>query len=132
MKQISIIMECATGTKTWAPITIPKGWLQYIVFSHSQSLAAGNYYKQGLSNQKREGTFTGDTHVGGMLFIDVIMLIITTSGATQTKTLYEYPLRNLEVKKPKVFYVHLLQNTGSTDIMKVTFFYTEKKLQEVV
>lgn len=113
------------------PITLQPGWYQYMVFEHQANILAHvDKYIHGLILGKKDSY--GNPHAGGLVFVDMVTLMVVTSGAHANHTRHVYKLFNLEVREPTEFTIIARQKTGGDDKLGVHFKYSEKKLLEVI
>lgn len=133
MKAVEIsVNDLADTTHSWIPIEVPDCFLQ-IARAEWNVLpnAANENYAFGISKTERVTGAIPTTVSGGLLFLRKKTFAIVTDGGGEIDNKIEEKLYNEETETCRM-YIYLYHNLGGTSDVKITLFYTETKLQEVV
>lgn len=132
MKSVEINCYPATGIHTWNEVVIPECFLQYVKAEIEVVMGSNKKYIFGLSANKRITGFVATPTSGGMIFREAIQEVVATSGMTMQRTTYYFKTWNMKIQEATKFWFYIFQDAQASDDIKITFYYSEKELQEVI
>lgn len=128
--------DLADTTWQWMPVTLPKGWLQYVETTWSNPLSAnGHYVIVALAHYDDTEAKPSDDPVvsdGHIIFRKIVYMKLATSGLEVFISDYIKKMYNYEIPKAMRFWLGFKHSRGDVMSYRFNFWMSDEKLLEVV